>query len=97
MGEKKLALHAHDWTVATKTYTERPMLADFFKILAVDSHNGTEFVMAVEAKKYPISGTMNHPETQNMRVFGDDKTALIGKVNDPTTDAINFYFSKYLN
>lgn len=39
------------------------MLADFFKILAVDSHNGTEFVMAVEAKKYPISGTMNHPET----------------------------------
>jgi hypothetical protein len=32
-----------------------------------------------------------------MRVFGEDKTALLGKVNDPTTDAINFYFSKYLN
>jgi anthranilate/para-aminobenzoate synthase component II len=63
MGEKKLALHAHDWTVATKTYIDRPMLADFFRILAVDSHNGTEFVMAVEAKKYPIAGTMNHPET----------------------------------
>jgi len=32
-----------------------------------------------------------------MRVFGTDKTALEGKVNTETTDAINFYFSSFLN
>jgi len=32
-----------------------------------------------------------------MRVFGTDKTALEGKVNTETTDAINFYFSNFLN
>jgi hypothetical protein len=40
---------------------------------------------------------MNHPETQNIRVFGTDKKALLGKVNNEVTDAINFYFSSYLN
>jgi len=39
---------------------------------------------------------MYHPETQNMRVFGTDNTALIGKVNDETTDALNFYHSQQL-
>jgi len=82
MGKEKLALHAHDWTVAKNTYSTSQKLASFFKILATDTHNGTEFVVAVEALKYPIYGVMNHPETQNMRVFGSDKTALEGKVND---------------
>jgi len=63
MGKEKLALHAHDWTVASKTYQTSPKLANFFRILATDTHNGTEFVMAVEAYKYPIYGLMNHPET----------------------------------
>ena len=53
--------------------------------------------MAVQAHKYPIFGVMSHPETQNMRIFGRDKTALEGRVNDETTDAINFYFSHFLN
>ena len=97
MGKENLAFHAHDWTVATKTYQTSPKLANFFKILATDTLNGTEFVMAVQAHKYPIYGIMNHPETQNMRVFGTDKTALQGRVNDETTDAINFYFSSFLN
>jgi hypothetical protein len=61
-------------------------LNDFFNVLAVDSHRGTEFVMAVEAKNYPIAGTMNHPETQNIRIFGGDNQALKGKVNSPETD-----------
>lgn len=30
-------------------------------------------------------------------MFGDDDIALEGKVNNKTTDAINFYFSQYLN
>jgi hypothetical protein len=97
MGKEKLAFHDHDWTVATKTYLTSPKLANFFKILATDTLNGTEFVMAVQAHKYPIYGFMNHPEAQNMRIFGTDKTALKGKVNDETTDAINFYLSNFLN
>ncbi len=63
MGTDKLALHAHDWTVATKTYQNNSLLTDFFNILATDTLNGTEFIMAVEAHKYPIYGVMNHPET----------------------------------
>lgn len=76
MGKEKLGLHAHDWTVATKTYKTSPKLASFFKILATDTFNGTEFVMAVEAYNYPIFAVMNHPETQNIRIFGTDDTAL---------------------
>ena len=97
MGEENLLFQDHDWTVATKTYKTSPKLANFFKILATDQVNGTEFVMAMQAHKYPIFGTMNHPEVQNMRVFGSDKTALKGRVNEETTDAINFYFSSFLN
>lgn len=96
MGREKLQLHAHDWTVATQTYIDRPQLAEFFDILAVDSHNGVEFVIAVEAKNYPIYGMMSHPETQNIRKFGGDNKALEGKVNNEVTDAINFYFSNLL-
>jgi len=53
--------------------------------------------MAMEAKKYPISGVMFHPETQQLRVYGDDKNALRGRVDNDTTDAINFYFSYWVN
>jgi hypothetical protein len=31
-----------------------------------------------------------------MRVFGPDNTALLGKVNDETTDALNYYHSQQL-
>lgn len=92
-----MALHAHDYVIARKTYEESSLLNNFFNVLAVDTHEGTEFVMAVEAKNYPIAGTMNHPETQNIRVFGEDDKALKGKVNTADTDEINFYFSSYLN
>ena len=53
--------------------------------------------MAVEAFDYPIAGVMHHPETQNIRVFGEEKKALEGKVNTHVTDNINFYFSQYLH
>ena len=96
MGRDNVQLHAHDWTIATKTYAERPQLAEFFNILAVDTHNDVEFVIAVEAKNYPIYGMMSHPETQNIRKFGGDNKALEGKVNNEVTDAINYYFSHLL-
>lgn len=64
--------------------------------MATDTHD-IEFVVAVEAKDYPIAGVMFHPETQNIRVFpGGDNSALRGKVNTDTTDKLNFYFSDYL-
>lgn len=56
--------------------------------------------MAVQGKEYPIFGVMHHPETQNIRIFGDTEKnagALAGKVNNEATDALNFYFSLFLN
>jgi hypothetical protein len=47
MKRDDIQYHAHDWTVASNLYKERPHVDNFFRILAVDSHNGTEFVMAV--------------------------------------------------
>ena len=58
-----LLYHAHDWVIAADTYKKRPVLEDFFKILATDTHDGLEFVIAAEGKRYPVSGTMIHPET----------------------------------
>lgn len=85
--------------MASKLYEERPIVGEIFKILAVDEHEGTEFVIAVEGKEYPIFGVMHHPETQNIRIFGDmsNDKALAGKVNNETTDALNFYFSLFLH
>jgi anthranilate/para-aminobenzoate synthase component II len=76
MGEEPLNLHAHSWVVSTSTYMGSQALQEFYNVLAVDIHDGTEFVMAVEAKDYPISGVMHHPETQNIRIFGGDNSAL---------------------
>lgn len=54
--------------------------------------------MAVEGKHYPVYGTMHHPETQNMRSWGQNvEKALVGKVNNEVTDALNFYFSYFLH
>jgi hypothetical protein len=94
---ENVAFHAHDWVIDIKTYEESQQLSSFFNILATDEFSGTKFVMAMEAKRYPISGVMFHPETQQLRVFGDDKNALRGRVNNDTTDAINFYFSYWVN
>jgi hypothetical protein len=96
MGKENLALHAHTYVVATETYKKYPALDEFFQVTAVDFSNNTEFVMAAEARHYPIYVLMNHPETQNMRVFSPNKAALTGKVNSPVTDAINFYFSNLM-
>lgn len=63
MSEEDLQLHAHHYTIATETYASTPKLNEFFNVLAVDEHEGIEFVLAVEGKSYPIAGTMHHPET----------------------------------
>ena len=63
MGEKDLNLHAHTFVVTTDTYASRPELEDFYNVLGTDTHEGQEFVVAVEAKNYPINGVMFHPET----------------------------------
>jgi anthranilate/para-aminobenzoate synthase component II len=63
LGTENLAFHAHDWVIDLETYKKSQQLSDFFEILATDKNEGMEFVVAVEAKNYPISGVMFHPET----------------------------------
>jgi len=96
MGTDHILYHAHDWVIKTDTYAKRKPLADFFNILATDTINGEEFVMAIEGKKYPVSGVMFHPETQNRHIVGEVDSSIFGKVNNETTDRINFYFSEYI-
>ena len=93
MIDEPLLYHAHDWVISTDTYEKREPLKNFYNILATDEHDGTEFVVAVEAKDYPVSGVMFHPETQNRHIVGQCDSSMFGKVNNLTTDAINFYFS----
>lgn len=100
MGNEPLLYHAHDYVIATETYNKRSQLSDFFEILATDTYMGKEFVIAVEGKRYPVTGTMLHPETANRHIVsttGVVDSSIAGKVNNMKTDAINFYFSKHLN
>ena len=53
-------------------------------------------MIAIEGKNYPVSGVMVHPETQNRRIVGAPDSSVRGKVNNDQTDAINFYFSRYV-
>ena len=69
MESEDLLLHAHNWVVKTDLYKERPQVADFFEILATDEHEGEEFVIAAQGRKYPMYAIMHHPETQNSRSF----------------------------
>lgn len=50
----------------------------------------------MEAKDYPISGVLFHPETQQMKMTGMGRGNLTGKVNNELTDEINYYFSQAL-
>ena len=63
MINEPLLYHAHDWVIKTDTYDKREPLQDFFHILATDTLEDEEFVVAVEAKHYPVTGVMFHPET----------------------------------
>lgn len=96
METESYAYHAHDHVVAVETYDSSEALGNFFKILATDTNEGLEFVMAVEARNYPIAGVMFHPETQNIRIFGGGTKATNGKVNNMDTSDINYWFSEFL-
>jgi len=96
MQKEDLLLHSHDWVIKTDTYAESQPLRDFFNIIATDNEKGEEFVVAVEGKRYPVSGVMFHPETQLRHIIGKRDGSLLGKVNDEVTDAINFYFSEHV-
>ncbi len=65
-------------------------------MLATDTHDGTEFVVAIEGKHYPVTGVMFHPETQNRHIIGEPDFSINGKINNKVTDAINFYFSEHI-
>jgi 6-pyruvoyl-tetrahydropterin synthase len=68
MASEEYALHAHDYVVGIETYNTSDKLKDFFDILATDTLKQPDgkyltFVTAIEGRKYPIAGTMFHPET----------------------------------
>jgi len=62
MAKENIAMHAHDYAISLKTFNKYPKLVDFMKITQTDTANGKPFVNALEAKNYPIYGTMYHPE-----------------------------------
>lgn len=97
MASEPLMYHAHDWVILRETYDKRKQLSDFFNIIATDTFEGDEFVVAVEGKHYPVSGVMFHPETQNRHIVGEADSSVIGKVNNEITDKINYYFSDHIN
>ena len=60
--------------ISLDTFRKSEKLSEFYNLLATD-HKGegddrVDFVMSVEAKNYPIFGTMFHPETANRHVTG---------------------------
>jgi anthranilate/para-aminobenzoate synthase component II len=68
LAAKEYAFHAHDFVVHVDSYNQSEKLRNFYNILATDTAVSDEgksdtFVVAVEAKHYPISGVMWHPET----------------------------------
>jgi len=93
MINEPILYHAHDWVIKKDTYDKREPLRSFFDIIATDTHNGEEFVVAVEGKHYPVSGVMFHPETQNRHIVGIPDSSVRGKVNNELTDQINYHFS----
>ena len=74
------------------------MLSDFYNILATDNlDDGTEFVVAFEAKNYPFSAVLFHPEKHQARSTGGQARAFTsGTINNERTDSINYQFSHAL-
>jgi gamma-glutamyl hydrolase len=68
MASNEYALHAHDYVVGIETHNNSKKLNEFYNVLATDTARQPDgklltFVTALESKRYPISGTMFHPET----------------------------------
>ena len=83
--------------LATDTHVDKTpnQTADFeYDLEKHDSHQKMRahsgkvdtFAVAVEAWDYPIYGTMYHPETQTMVLWGDDLAAKKGKIYNDDTD-----------
>ena len=79
------------------TFLNSESLSNFYNVLATDKKDGKKHVMAMEAKNYPIFMTMFHTETANRHVVGLGRDRLEGKVNNATTDEINFRISQFMH
>ena len=101
MASRNYALHAHNDVVHVDTYNRSEKLRDAFNVIATDTYIDFDndekiepFVTAVEAKNYPITAVLWHPETQTMHVWGENAMqTLEGKIKNDDTDSLNFYFS----
>ena len=78
----------------TETFEESKKLSDFYNILATDNlDNGKEFVVVIEAKNYPFSAVIFHPEKHQARSTGYGTAFTSGTINNERTDQINLQFS----
>ncbi|XP_057297028.1 gamma-glutamyl hydrolase-like [Hydractinia symbiolongicarpus] len=58
-----ITAHFHQFSVTPKSFKHSSKLNSFFRVLATSSdRKGTEFVSAVQAKKFPFYGIQFHPE-----------------------------------
>ena len=70
MSNEDLAFHAHNWAITKASFEDAGALSTFYNLVATDkSEEFAEFVTAIEAKNYPIFGTLFHPEYQLLDFF----------------------------
>jgi anthranilate/para-aminobenzoate synthase component II len=93
MRTENLVYHAHNWAVTNDTFYASKSLTSFFKVIATDdgNHQGhsvnegkkfCEFITVIEAKDYPISGALFHPEYQMTPVRPNE---TLGRRSDELT------------
>jgi len=60
-----MSYNSHTWGVDPAKYETDPGLKEMFEVTAISympEPDGRPFVASVEGKKYPILGTLYHPE-----------------------------------
>lgn len=101
MSEKKLALHAHTYSVSLETYNQSEGLKKNMKIVQTDTwirpgdDKEIEFIAAMEGANYPVFAFMYHPEYQMLDYQGDK--AWPKSDSEASTEEIAYRLSKKIN
>ena len=88
MSHRQLALHMHNFAPSVEKFNEIDSLRDGMLLVQKDHHNGQDYVVAVEHKKYSIFGILYHPEYQPLYFLN---------FNRQLTDEIGFRISLKIN
>eukprot|EP00347_Sterkiella_histriomuscorum_P007669 403348028 len=90
--QQELAFHFHNFGISTSRFQSLPNLSNFFNVLQTDNLNGLDYVVAIEAKEYPIYGVLYHPEYQMLdhkQPFSNNRNLLTMKIAQ--------HFSTFMN